>query len=157
MTAPCLSCDRPLLPGQGITVGADRFCDLDCWEAHDPDEVDTARQQWTEETPVNDATDLRARIVKALNTASKEPIRDKHDRHDGHTYDMYCYVCKGDVEKLADAVLGVVAEVQAERDELRRMLAATAQQADDAHETAVGLALHLADEPADEPAGEATA
>lgn len=44
----CLSCDRPLLPPQGITVGTDRFCDLECWSRWDPDEVDTARVQWAE-------------------------------------------------------------------------------------------------------------
>lgn len=47
MSAPCLSpsCERMLLPGQGITVGTDRFCDLECWSMYDPVDAADARDQ----------------------------------------------------------------------------------------------------------------
>ena len=45
---PCLSCAHSLTPTGGITVGTDRFCDLECWSRWDPNEVETARVQWAE-------------------------------------------------------------------------------------------------------------
>lgn len=62
-----------------------------------------------------DTGDLRARLVEALNNAHK-PSDEPHpdDRHDGHSYDARCYVCRGDVEKLADALLPAVEDVLAD-------------------------------------------
>ena len=52
---------------------------------------------------------LRDEIAEVLNTAHEAPHEDhpalvKAYRHDGHDYHGACYVCRGDVNELADRV-----------------------------------------------------
>jgi hypothetical protein len=64
--------------------------------------------------------DLRARIIEAFNTAYEPwpvevaPTPDivKMSRHDGHGFQGACDVCRGDVDKLADAVVSAVGSWQ---------------------------------------------
>lgn len=55
----------------------------------------------------------RAQIVEALNSAYIDPgdqfaqLRES-SRHDGHQFSGGCYVCRGDVDKLADRVMSEV-------------------------------------------------
>lgn len=71
------------------------------------------------ETTEATATDLRARIVEALNTASgrDEPPSELREwrRHDKHNYNATCAVCRGEVDTLADAVLAVFDDQAAEQ------------------------------------------
>lgn len=74
-----------------------------------------------------DATALREKLIEAFNAAyiaTGDAALDETSRHDGHRYSSACYVCRGDVDKLADAVLSVVAPVLAAKDaELERLRA----------------------------------
>lgn len=64
---------------------------------------------------------LRDQIAESLNSAYRpnppgcEDL-DETSRHDGHQFSGGCYVCRGDVPKLVDAVSGVVAPLLAERE-----------------------------------------
>lgn len=60
------------------------------------------------------AADLRAQVVKVLNGAQKPGV--EADRHDEHQFGASCFVCRGDVEKLADAVLPLLSEARADRE-----------------------------------------
>lgn len=67
-----------------------------------------------------EVTDLHARIVEALNTAYEpspgaSPAVEKTHRHDGHHFYFACHVCQGDVDKIADAVMSVVAATEPDR------------------------------------------
>lgn len=64
--------------------------------------------------------DLRARIIEALNKAPDAVVRhdpenvarhvaEPWDWHGNHEFYIHCALCRGDVESLADAVMGVLA------------------------------------------------
>lgn len=59
------------------------------------------------------ADKYRTQIVEALNSAYVDPgdeyasLRET-SRHDGHQFCASCYVCRGDVDKLADRIMSTV-------------------------------------------------
>lgn len=56
---------------------------------------------------MTDDASLRQSLTEALNTAISDPDTPR-GRHDEHSYDAGCYVCRGDVSQLVAAVLPAV-------------------------------------------------
>lgn len=59
------------------------------------------------------ADQYRVKVVEALNSAYIDPGDQYADlrateRHDGHQFSAACYVCRGDVDKLADRIMSQV-------------------------------------------------
>ena len=58
-------------------------------------------------------SDLRDRIAQTLATHVWEPGHDWSDTtaHTQHRYSGLCAICRGDTERIADAVMGVIAHL----------------------------------------------
>ena len=70
-------------------------------------------------TATDPEVDLRARILEALNTAVVPELRDdpealaSHEqypwrRHNRHKFHIWCALCQGEAETLADAVMAAI-------------------------------------------------